>query len=268
MGDGGFDAWMMARQYAAETRRVYGIYVRKAGEFCDLDAATTEELADWLETLRGSAPSRIAARKALILYFTSIGRDPNPAEKLPRLPEPHRLPRPLSEGEHRRWIAAAHELGGIQEVAGLLMATTGARIGEVRQAQWADLYLTEPGYWRVRGKGARRQGPRWRQQPLHPVVVGLLAGWRTPGTFVFPGARGPLSDGAMRKLLVEVGARAGLGYVTPHRIRHSVATYVLEHTGNMKAAQELLGHATMNPTMVYAQLLPERLRSVVNELPA
>lgn len=259
---------MVSRQYAAETRRVYGIYISKAEEFCDLSSASPDDLADWLTALPGGTPTRIAARKALILFYRACGTEPNPALKLPRLPEPHRLPRPLSELEHRAWVKSAHDLGGIWEAAGILMATTAARIGEVRTAQWKDFSLTEPGHWRVRGKGARRQGPQWRQQPLPASLVQILNAWHVPGLYVFPGARGPLSDPSMRRVFIDIGEHAGLGYITPHRIRHSCATFALSATGDLRTVQALLGHRSIASTTQYTAVLPDRLRSVVDELPA
>lgn len=262
-----FDAWLTARQYAPTTRRAYGIYTRRATDFTDLATASTDDLRQWFETLPQTAASKIAARKALVAYYQYLKISPSPADDLPSVREPSRLPRPLTEPEHRRWVAAAHTLGGGHEIAGVLLASTGARISELRAARWQDLSLTVPGWWRVRGKGAGRSGPRWRQQPLHPDAVDLLARAARLSEWVFPGRVGPVTDSTLRTVLVEIGEHAGLGRVTPHRIRHSVATLALAQTGNLRAVQQLLGHSSITSTTIYTQVLPERLRSVVAGLP-
>lgn len=263
----GFDPWLEARQYAPGTRRVYCMYARRANLHVPLDHATEEQLAEWWEMIPHTAPSRIAARKALIVYYRYTGRVPSPADRLPVVAEPRRLPRPLSEAEHRLWVCAAHDLGGLWEMAGVMLASTGARIGELRAARWQDLSLTDPGWWRIRGKGAGRSGPRWRQQPLHPDAVQILGRVIHHGEWVFPGRTGCIEDWTMRTLLVEIGEHAGLGRITPHRLRHSIGTLALAQTGNLRAVQLLLGHSNISSTTIYTAVLPERLRTVVAALP-
>ena len=99
-----FDSWLGARQYADTTRRVYRIYASRLCAFTDPATATTNDLLDFMEVLPGTAPSKRAARKALVAYYRYLGVDPNPAEQLPRVAEPQRLPRPLTEPEHREWV--------------------------------------------------------------------------------------------------------------------------------------------------------------------
>lgn len=262
-----FDGYLASRQYATTTRELYTQYARRLDRFTTAATCTTDDLTEFLELLPRTAPSRRAARKALIVYMKYLGRDPNPAQALHSVPEPHRLPRPLTEEEHRRWITAARAMGGLHAVAGVMLATTGARQGELRVARWEDLSLGTPGTWRVRGKGARQAGPRWRQAHLHTVAVELLDATPRQGRWVFPGSEGHMTDKAMRAMLIEIGEHAGLGRITPHRIRHSVGTLALAHCGNLIAVQALLGHARPDTTAQYTALLPGRLEDLVEALP-
>lgn len=264
-----FDEWLAARQYAETTRRVYAVYARKLAAFTDPATCTTEDLTEFLTLLPGTAPSKLAARKALHAFFRALGRVPNPADGLPRVPEPQRLPRPLTEAEHLRWVAAARRLGGFHQLAGVMLASTGARQGEVRVARWDDLSLDhDSGTWRVRGKGARRKGPKWRSQPLHPQVVRMLREWPRCGQHLFPDdVGGHWSDYLMRRHVLEISREAGLGHVTAHRIRHSVATLALARTGDLRAVQTLLGHSSVSSTTIYAALADDRLTEVVALLP-
>lgn len=264
-----FDSWMTARMYAETTRRTYLVYARRLAAFTDPETCTIEDLTEFMQVLPGTAPSKLAARKALHAFFRSRGRVPNPADQLPRVPEPQRLPRPLTEAEHLRWIAAAHRLGGFHQLAGMLLATTGARQGEARIAQWDDFSLDRTsGTWRVRGKGSRRRGPKWRQQHLHPAMLELLRTTPRHGRYLFPDPEGGYwSDYLMRRHVLEISGEAGLGHVTGHRIRHSVATLALARTGDLLAVAELLGHSNPNTTKVYARLADDRLSEVVALLP-
>lgn len=261
-----FEDWLAARQYAASTRNVYGLYARRLAKFTDPQTCTTEDLDEFFQLLPRTAPSHRQARKALVVYMKYLGRIPNPAEKIHRVSEPHRLPRPLSEDEHRRWVAAAHVMGGQHELVGVLLASTGARQGELRRARWDDFSLSAA-TWVVRGKGARQAGPIWRQQPLHQVAVDVLEVAPRHGDWLFPGSEGHMTDRAMRALIVEIGHTAGLGRVTGHRIRHSVGTLALARSGNLRAVQTLLGHRSISSTVQYTQLVPGRLQELVDDLP-
>ncbi len=233
--------------------------------------ATSADLLGWLSSLPATAQSREAGRKALRAWYRWAKIVPDPSDEIPSVPQPQGLPRPLSERDHLAWVAACRDLGGFHEAAGLLMATTGARISEVRLAEWEhfDLEAASP-TWRVRGKGSGRKGARWRLQLVHAAVPPVLTAWRATATgrWVFPGRCGPVDDVTMRTKLVEIGEHAGLGRITPHRIRHSCATFALAHTRDIRAVGELLGHASLASTMIYTQVLPERLREVVDVLPS
>lgn len=264
---GDFVAWLGGKHYSPATARLYLHYIARAERAgLDLATATTDNLTDWLETLPASRSSQAQGRKALIAWYRWAGIVPNPAEQIPSVPQEQRLPRPLSESDHLRWVLAARQLGGHHELAGLLMATTGARISEVRLARWQDVDLSA-GTWRVRGKGANRQGPKWRVQPLHREMVDVLRRQVQTSEWLFPGRSGVVSDGTMRSWLIDIGYAAGLGRVTPHRIRHSTATLALVRCKDLRAVQQFLGHSSVQSTQIYTEVLPDRLREVVDSLP-
>ena len=262
-----FHEWLTARRYSPKTVGAYTHYARRLDAFTSPADCDLAELVNFVQTLPQSGPSQAMARKALIVYLRFVGRDPNPAERLPTIPLGYGLPNPLAPDEYRAWIASAHALGGLHELIGVMLATTGVRQGELRKARWDDLALGEPATWRVRGKGARRAGPLWRVAALHPVAVEMLARWPRSGEFVFPGAHGYMTDKQMRRYVVDIGHHAGLGRVTAHRLRHTSGSMVLDATGNLRVAQEFLGHRNIQHTVRYTKVLPGRLSEVVALLP-
>jgi integrase/recombinase XerD len=152
---------------------------------------------------------------------------------------------------------------------------TGIRIGELCGLDRADLDLHD-GTVRVFGKGSKE-----RLTPLGRVARGALeaylrtgrpalvrapAGRRTGGSGVrmFLNGRGNrLSRTSCWHIVRNAGRRAGLGdRLSPHVLRHSCATHMLEHGADIRIVQELLGHASISTTQVYTRVSTERLRAV------
>lgn len=147
-----------------------------------------------------------------------------------------------------------------------LLYSCGLRLGELQplQMQQFDAGLGE---LRVTGKGGKT-----RVLPVGRQAREALQAWlavRAPpppglGDAVFPGRAGePLSRSAIAGRLKLWARRAGLeGRVHPHRFRHAFATHLLEASGELRAVQELLGHANLATTQIYTHLDFERLARV------
>lgn len=275
-----FRSWLLEQRYATATVDVYVRYAVRCHELLAGDPtlkpmrrAGVDEIETFLATLPATAPSWNLARKALSAYFRYAGRRPNPADEVRSIPEPHRLPRPLSADGHARFVDATRELGGVHEVVGLLLATTACRFTELQRARWTQFDLG-PGdaLWRISGKGSGRRGPKPRLVPIHSAVAPVLRKWRAavaPADWLFPGGSrdGHVSPTALRATFREICDVAGLDDVVPHMLRHTVATLTLEARRDLREVQELLGHASMSSTQGYTQVLPSRLREAVEALP-
>ncbi|MEX0666335.1 MAG: tyrosine-type recombinase/integrase [Acidimicrobiia bacterium] len=275
-----FREWLAAEQYARNTAALYERRVRAAGVALErqgvaLRDADGDSLRAWWLTVPATSASRNQARKALSAFFRgALGRDDgsNPAlTDLRALPNPHRLPRPLSPAELDAFVAGARSLGGDHELLGLLFALSGARFTEVRTARWSDFTLTPPASWRVTGKGSGRKGPKPRTVPIHNALLECLTGrsesTRTGFVFATPDPSRAVREGIFRDLFAEVCATAGLVGVTPHRLRHTVATQTLAITHDLRAVQELLGHASIATTELYTEVDPDSVRAIVVALP-
>ena len=184
-----------------------------------------------------------------------------------RLPKaPRRLPNALTEADAVRLVAPADppvthasDAPGWEaardQAAFELLYGTGMRIGELLALDLADIDLTS-GEVRVFGKGRKE-----RLLPLGPPAVAALASWlaaRPPsdGPALFVGARGGrLAAGVLRRALKARALERGLAErIYPHRLRHSFASHVLQSSGDLRAVQELMGHASIASTQVYTHL--------------
>ncbi|ROH93038.1 tyrosine recombinase XerC [Stagnimonas aquatica] len=149
-----------------------------------------------------------------------------------------------------------------------LLYSCGLRLGELQPLQLGqfDAGLSE---LRVTGKGGKT-----RVLPVGAQARAALAAWlalrpggQGAGAALFPGRDGePLSRSAIAGRLKLWARRAGLaGRVHPHRFRHAFASHLLEGSGDLRAVQELLGHANLATTQIYTHLDFDRLARVYDQ---
>jgi len=224
----------------------------------------------------GLAPSSLRRRAASIRGFYRfafgeglIGVDVAQHIDLPR--QPRLLPETLTVDEAGRLIEAAPDLRG-RALLELLYAA-GLRISEALNLDSEDVSL-EGGFVRVIGKGDRE-----RLVPIGDVAIDWLRRWTAEGRpgllaagHVAPDRGGPVFLGDRGRRLARQQAfatvkaaarRAGLSErVSPHTLRHSFATHLLEGGADLRIVQELLGHASISTTQLYTHLTGERVREV------
>ncbi|MFL5680870.1 MAG: site-specific tyrosine recombinase XerD [Chloroflexota bacterium] len=236
---------------------------------------------------RGLAPTSLRRRAAAIrgFYRFAYGEGVMAVDVAARLDlprQPRLLPETLSVEEVERLLEAAggDEPDGPALVRGLraralleLLYAAGIRIGEAVGLDREDLSV-DGGFVRVVGKGDReRMVPvgdvamdwlgRWLAE-ARPVLIGLAHVAPVRGGPLFVGDRGRRLARQQAWAAVKTAARrAGLGErVSPHTLRHSFATHLLEGGADLRIVQELLGHASISTTQLYTHLTGERIRAV------
>jgi integrase/recombinase XerD len=155
-----------------------------------------------------------------------------------------------------------------------VLYASGARISELVGLDRADVDLAD-GLLRVLGKGNKeRVVPIGRSardalgaylDRARPALLERRGARTAPaGDAVFVNTRGGrLTRQACWKIVRTAGERAGLGgRLSPHVLRHSCATHMVDHGADIRVVQELLGHASLSTTQVYTKVSPERLRAV------
>lgn len=149
-----------------------------------------------------------------------------------------------------------------------LLYATGLRVSELVALSVNDLNLTA-GYVRTKGKGAKErivpvggEACRALHRYLRESRPALLRG--SPGGTLFPGRAGRrLSRQGFWKILRGYARSAGIrGRLTPHTLRHSFATHLLEHGADLRSVQSMLGHADIATTQIYTHVSREHLKKV------
>ena len=148
-----------------------------------------------------------------------------------------------------------------------VLYATGLRVSELISLKLSNLHLQD-GYLTCIGKGDKERivpvgqdATDWLQRYLgeaRPRLVSRASPW------LFVNARGtPLSRVGFWKLLKEYGLKAGIAHnISPHVLRHSFATHLLDRGADLRAIQMMLGHADLSTTQIYTHVLEARLRAV------
>ncbi len=147
---------------------------------------------------------------------------------------------------------------------------TGLRLGELINLQWRDVDLKRT-ILHVRKKGDWQPKAGERQVPLNEGMVKLLKGHKPKGAkdqqYVFPSVDGGKLKTKLRKALIKTAVAAGLEDVTKiHTRRHTFASHLVMSGVDLPSVKELLGHADIQTTMIYAHLAPDHLAGAVNKL--
>ncbi len=240
-----------------------------------------EDLRHYLDSLyaAGLGSRSIARRMATLRNFyrflASEGRiDSDPTERLVSPKQWQSIPKFLNREQIEALLAAPDltKLTGVRDRAMLeLLYATGLRVSELCGLRVADIQF-EQGVLRAIGKG--------NKQRLTPVGKSALAAMREYLTrarpkllgnrssqYLFVTARGTrLTRQAFWKLLVALGKRAGIFHnLTPHVIRHSFATHLLEGGADLRSVQTMLGHADISTTQIYTHVMRSRLRQTIEQ---
>lgn len=203
-----------------------------------------------------------------------IKEDPSGNLVAPGLPR--RLPKYLSDKETQRLFKSLPQetTEDIRNMAILkLLYFTGMRIGEVQQLNVEHLQM-DTRQLLVRGKGDKE-----RLIPVSQTLMEVLEQWlearaqlrfvKSEAFFVSLGRnhRGKrISYGATRHIVKHMLEAAGLGDYSPHKLRHTFATQLLDRGAPLEQISKLLGHSRLDTTLIYAQTEPGKLRSAVELL--
>jgi integrase/recombinase XerD len=198
-----------------------------------------------------------------------LEKDPSVLIDLPK--SGLKLPEVLSYGEVRRILDApdVEKPNGIRDTAMLeLLYASGLRVSELVNLRVQDVNL-EAGYVRVFGKGAKERvvpfGRHAREKMsdyMESARSRLLKG--RSSIYLFPARAGrPMTRQGFWKLLRRYGGQAGIRKtISPHTLRHSFASHLLEGGADLRAVQIMLGHVDIATTQIYTHVARDRLKQV------
>lgn len=291
--------WLLTRDLSPHTIRAYdgdlACFQRYMGPSARVDAIDREDLTSFLEVQKEAGLSsaslrrRASALRGFCRWLLSEGvleSDPWSGASI-TFGRSRRLPRFLTAHELDRLLAFLRAMAEVDTCAGdpdplqkrpheattllavTLMVATGVRVHEVVGIKCQDIDLPSRAI-RLLGKGRRERR------------VYLTNDWITDLTGAYLEARSalapshpyllfnlrlePLTPPAMRSRLAKASAAAGLtGHITPHMLRHTAATQLIEAGVDIRYIQRLLGHASLSTTEIYTHVSDSALKRVVSD---
>ncbi|MGQ0433880.1 MAG: site-specific tyrosine recombinase XerD [Microthrixaceae bacterium] len=267
--------------YRRDLRR-YARWLHERGQALR-EVGETDVIA-YIEVLRsqGLAPASVARAlvpvRAVHRFLAAEGVvEGDPAAHVERPRVPRSLPKALSEEQVSRLLAAPVGDGAVARRDRAMLEVlygTGLRVSELVGLSLGDIDL-DASLLRAFGKGSKERIVPIGEHATRAIVAWLGEGgrselappqWRRRGDAeaVFLGQRGGrLTRQGAWDVLRRHGARVGLaGWLSPHVLRHSCATHMLDHGADIRVVQELLGHASINTTQIYTLVSTERLWEV------
>ena len=268
-------AGLTIENYARDLVRLAAFADARATRPTELDRAGLEAFVRHLLS-EGLAPRSVARVVATVRgYFKYLVREghlaASPADDLRAARPWPSLPKYLSVAEVDRILAQPDTStpAGLRDRAMIeVLYATGLRVSELVGLEAADINLAA-GYLTCTGKGEKQrivpigdEASLWVRQYQSVARPALVRGRPTPRLFV--NARGgSLSRVGLWMILSGYGRKAGIQMaLSPHVLRHSFATHLLERGADLRAIQLMLGHADLSTTQIYTHVLEARLRTI------
>ena len=259
--------------YARDLARLEKFAAKNAKSISALDRA---DLRKWIASLSrdGLAPTSVAravsAARGFYKFLMLDGHiSHHPAEDLDTPQRFNYLPKFLTEDEINRLLSApdVSTEEGIRDRAILeLMYATGLRVSELVGLKQTDVDLMA-GLIVCHGKGSKeRRVPlgksaiHWMQQ--YAAVKAAYGKQTSPNVFLYRGK--PFTRQLAWSMIKSRAAQVGIQNVSPHTLRHSFATHLLQHGADSRSVQALLGHSDISTTQIYTHMTDGHLRSAYN----
>lgn len=264
------------RNYASDLRQFRGFLLTSRLAEAPVDAATlsidaVRSYLQWLDRKR-EKPSSIARKVACIRSFYRyleqkglVSRNPVEDLRTPKLPK--HLPRVLTKDAADALMSFPNDdnIASLRDRALLeTLYSTGGRVAEIVALDLGDIDMEE-GLVRLQGKGRKE-----RIIPIGKLAISALKGYhaalpfsamsRKATTPVFVNQRGGrLSTRSVARIVAHYSIRLTGGSVSPHTLRHSFATHLLDEGADLRSIQEMLGHASLRTTQKYTHLATDQL---------
>jgi integrase/recombinase XerD len=265
----------------------YNFDLRKFRDFLksedgELSSFSRADIIDFIERLRDEGYSAssicrfVSSVRSLCKYLlveNIIKEDPSETLQAPRKWE--RLPKSLSKSEVRSFLESGLSLKLSEPTAVRdfvmfeLLYSSGLRVSELVLLKLEDINF-EAGFLRVLGKGSKERIVPVNMRAIERIKsymlrqrMEILKRRRSPYLFVTNRAR-PMTRQRFWQTIKRIGRKLGIE-ISPHTMRHSFATHLLEGGADLRSLQKMLGHSDISTTQIYTKVTTDRLKQVYSK---
>jgi integrase/recombinase XerC len=264
------------RNYASDLRQFNRFLRARASAPIDPASLSTDAVRAFLQWLdhQGSKPASLARKLAALRSFYRylmrrrlVGRNPVAGIRTPK--HPKALPRVLTKDDADALMTFpdGQRMGPLRDRALLeTLYSTGARVSELVALDVPDVRESE-GLVRLQGKGRKE-----RIVPIGDLALDSIRRYRmslaaqasdTRSKALFCNQRGArLTSRSVGRIVAQYSSRLARGAVSPHTLRHSFATHLLDEGADLRSIQEMLGHASLSTTQRYTHVATDQLLAV------
>lgn len=269
----------LEKGYSQNTVESYGRDLKGLFNFVrkDWKDVTKEDILSYLREIQRKGISQRSSSRALSAFKTFFKYlilegiiEVNPLSGIKGMRQTKSLPTYLTMEEVEELLSLpdiSNPIGKRDKAILELMYATGLRASEIVELRIEDLELDE-GFIYVMGKGGKRRMVPTGEVALKYLRIYLnerdefLGGKESP--YVFLNYKGePLTRQGLWKIIKSYGKRIGIAEkLTPHTLRHSFATHLLERGADLRSIQIMLGHSRISTTQIYTHIASERLKRI------
>lgn len=261
------DNELKLRGFSKQTIKSYTLQINLFSNFIkkDINTATKDDIKSYLGHLiseKNLSPKSIALKKAALKFLYHEVLNKNIVDfKTPKTQK--KLPNYLTKEEVKLLI----ENAGSYKTKLIIqfLYSSGLRVSELCNLKINDLELSSRIGWVRKGKGSKD-----RMFILSDKLIEDLKNYleeHKHQKYLFEGPKGPLSPRNIQKITQRAALRAQISKrVSPHVLRHSFGTHLLDNGTDIRLIQELLGHANLNTTQIYTHVSKEQLKKIKSPL--
>ncbi len=252
------------RGFSPLTVRNYVFFAEKFTKFSTrpIEELTEDDVKAYLSSLidTKSKSTTMLAAASLKFYFQEVLKKPLTTLRIPK--KDKKLPEVLTKEEVKRLIDSAET--NKSRIMISLLYSSGLRVSELVKLKPQDMRFEENIGWARSGKGSKD-----RMFILSQTIADEIKDYlkkRTANQYVFSQDK-PLTTRNVQKIVKNLRTKANIQKkVTPHTLRHSFATHLLEEGTDIRLIQTLLGHSSLNTTQLYTHVSTEQLKRIQNPL--
>lgn len=255
------------RNYSRKTAESYVFYNQQFLQFCEKDPReiNTDDIKNYLDFLASkySVSTVSVAYNALLFYYKTIWH----RHFFINLPHPRKekhLPVILSKQEVTRLISCT--ANPKHNCILSILYGTGVRVSELTHIKMRDIDLDRMLLRVFQGKGKKDRVTILPQ--FLKKILSIQGRLKIPADYLFTNGRGGrLTEATIQKIVAQAAARAGIAKdISPHTLRHSFATHLLENGTDIRYIQELLGHSKLQTTQIYTHVANNNLQNIKSPL--